>query len=75
MIQSRAVTDPTALRQAARELRENPASPPYAEAFARWLEHFANTEYDPHADIVETDMRHEKAMDAARAVLGTPDQT
>lgn len=34
----------------------------------RWMDQ--TTEYDPHASIVETDMRHERAMDAARAVLG-----
>lgn len=70
MIQSRAITDPATLRRAARELREAPGGPPYAEAFARWMEHFAATEYDPHASIVVTSNRHELAMAAARDVLG-----
>jgi len=70
--ESRAITDPATMHRAARELRENPSSPPYAEAFARWLEHFAKTQYDPNALIVETDVSHERAMAAARAVLGGP---
>ena len=63
-------TDPDILREAAAELRDDPEAPTYAPALADWLELFAATAYDPHADIQVTSRSHEVALTLARQILG-----
>jgi hypothetical protein len=43
---------------------------PAALALAAWMNHFAETKYDPEALIVETDRSHELMDRLARALLG-----
>ncbi|WP_060887648.1 hypothetical protein [Streptomyces caniscabiei] len=70
-----------ALREGTRDLfgRVTPdraaMHPEVGGALADWLDLFANTEFDPEADIQVTDRSHECALAAARAILGTQETT
>ena len=44
--------------------------PGVSNALADWLDLFAATEFDPEADVMETDRRHECALAVARAING-----
>jgi hypothetical protein len=77
---STGLTPAAVLRAAAGRLRGWAAAAPgerwapgavaaFGPQLADWLEFFAQTEFDPEADIQVTDRSHEKALAVARAVL------